>query len=90
MIYDFMCEACGEISEILCSSKDINKQKCKKCNYTLSRLYIAFPEFCKGVGSDTRLSDIAPNDDASDEVKTKFKKMLRTKPINPLKIKTKG
>jgi len=87
-LYDFRCSECKKVSEIYCSYEDIRNQICDECDGKLERLYISMPVFCKGIGSDTRLSDIAPNENASDEVKTKFKKMLKIRRRNPLNIRT--
>jgi len=88
--YDFQCKKCKKIIEHICSVGDRGNQKCDKCDGLLEQIYLSFPEFCIGIGTDTRLSDIAPDENASDEVKTKFKMMKRVKPTNPLKIRTKG
>lgn len=87
--YDFKCKKCEKITERRCLITDRGNQKCDKCDELLEQIFLSFPEFCIGIGTDTRLSDIAPDKNASDEVKETFKKCLRTRPINPLKIKTK-
>jgi len=89
MRYDFFCPKCKQIIERVCISDEIGNQKCE-CGELLKRYYSKMPEVYLGSGYYTRLSDIAPDKNASQEVKDKFKMMKRVKPTNPLKIKTKG
>lgn len=86
--YDFECSKCKKRFELYTFVKDRNNQKCPFCKEELKIIFLSTPEVCMGIGSDTRLSDIAPNEQASAEVKRKFKEMKRIKPSNPLKVRT--
>ena len=87
-IYDLECSKCKEVVEIQCSSKDRNKQKCDKCGGKLKQLFLSMPIVHLGLGYHTRLSDIAPDKDASQEVKDNFNKHLKVRRRNPLNIRT--
>lgn len=88
MIYDFKCSKCGQELEILIPISEIHKQRCGKCGGKLKRLFLSMPLVHLGLGYNTRLSDIAPDKNASQEVKDKFNKMLKIRRRNPLNIRT--
>jgi len=88
--YDFECKKCKEIIERICVIDERGNQKCDKCGELLFQTFIkgSSPQFCIGIGTNTRLSDISPDENASSELKEKWKKMRRVKPANPLHIRT--
>lgn len=88
MRYDFKCSRCEKEVEILIPVSEIHNQICDNCGGKLERLFLSMPIIHLGLGYHTRLSDIAPDKDASQEVKDKFNKMLKIRRRNPLNIRT--
>ena len=87
-VYDLKCSKCGKTVEIICPSEDRNKQKCDECGGQLKILFLSVPIIVIGMGYHTRLSDIEPDKNASQEVKDNFNKHLKIKRRNPLNLRT--